>query len=348
MQKNVRTILYSVAVFGCFWLGFRFLLPLAAPFLVGAALAGMAEPMAKRLRRLRVPRGISAAVSVSTAFLFLGALVILFSALILREARAVAGVLPDLGATAKEGISQLETWLLGLSDHAPMGLKSVLRRNVTDFFSDSTALLDKGVSKALSLAGTVLIRIPDGALGVVTAILSAFLFSARMPRIRRWVLRHFPKEKLRPLLRLLSRLKTALFSYLAAQLKLCAVAAAITFAGLCLLKVSHPMLWALVIAFVDILPVLGSGTVLIPWALVQLIQGSTARAAGLLGTYIVVTVTRSVLEPRFLGKNLGLDPLVTLMAMYAGYRLWGVTGLILSPILAVTALQIASPEKSDA
>ena len=86
---------------------------------------------------------------------------------------------------------------------------------------------------------------------------------------------------------------------------------------------------------VDAFPVLGTGTVLIPWALVCFIQGEGARAVGLLGLYAVAALTRSAMEPKLLGQHLGLDPLTTLLALYAGYRFWGLPGMLLSPLLAV-------------
>ena len=78
----------------------------------------------------------------------------------------------------------------------------------------------------------------------------------------------------------------------------------------------------------------------------SLLQGNIAQAVGLLGIYVVVAITRSVLEPRLLGKHLGLDPLATLAALYVGYKLWGILGMILSPLLAVTALQLF-PEAAE-
>ena len=94
-------------------------------------------------------------------------------------------------------------------------------------------------------------------------------------------------------------------------------------------------------ALVDAAPLLGTGTILIPWSVVSLQQGSHIRAVGLLGIYAVAALTRSALEPRFVGKQLGIDPLLTLIALYAGYRIWGISGMILSPLIAVTAVQLA-------
>ena len=115
--------------------------------------------------------------------------------------------------------------------------------------------------------------------------------------------------------------------------------------GMAILRIPYAPLWALGVCLVDAFPILGTGTVLLPWSLISLLQGNGARAVGLLGIYITVTVVRSVLEPKLLGRHLGLDPLVTLMALYAGFKLWGIGGMILSPLLAVTAIQLVPDRK---
>ena len=84
-----------------------------------------------------------------------------------------------------------------------------------------------------------------------------------------------------------------------------------------------------------------SGTVLLPWALISLLQGQLPRALGLLATYACAALTRSTLEPRLVGRHLGLDPLVTLACLYLGYRLWGFGGMILSPMLGSIAMELA-------
>jgi predicted PurR-regulated permease PerM len=94
------------------------------------------------------------------------------------------------------------------------------------------------------------------------------------------------------------------------------------------------------IAIVDAFPILGVGTVLIPWALICLLRRQTVRGIGLLAVYAVVWLARSILEPKLVGKGLGLDPLVTLVAIYAGWKLWGIGGMLLAPILALTVAQV--------
>ena len=114
-----------------------------------------------------------------------------------------------------------------------------------------------------------------------------------------------------------------------------------------LFRSPYAVFWALGVSLVDAFPVLGTGTVLLPWSLVCLLQGDSPRAIGILGIYIAASLIRSALEPKLVGRHLGLDPLITLMALYAGYKLWGIGGMILAPMLAVTATQIVPDRKKD-
>ena len=141
------------------------------------------------------------------------------------------------------------------------------------------------------------------------------------------------------------RMRGVLGKWLLAQCKLMSITFAIVAAGLTLLRIPSSLLWALLVALVDALPILGTGTVLVPWSVVSFLQGDTPRALGILGIYITAALTRSMLEPKLLGQHLGLDPLVTLIALYIGYRLWGVGGMILAPLLTVAVLQLRLEDK---
>lgn len=337
-----------ILAFFTVWLAIRFFLPLFSPFLLGALLALSAEPAVSFLqKKLRLPRFLSAGIGISIAFSLLAVLLLSLCAFLIRELSNLAGVLPDLGQTAKDSFSLARSWLLQLSSRSPEALRPLLEQNVNDFFSDGTALLDRGISYLLGLAGSLLSHLPNSALGLGTAIISAFLISAKLPRIRRWFLRQIPRERIRTLARTGKQIRSVLGAWLTAQCKLTGVSFIILFLGLVILRIPYALLWALGICLVDAFPVLGVGTVLLPWSLLCLLQQDTPRAIGLASTYLVVTLTRSMLEPKFLGRHLGLDPLVTLMALYIGFRLWGIGGMILAPILTVITLQIAHPQAAD-
>lgn len=331
-----KRIAFLAAAAAAGWLFVRFALPLAAPFLIGALLALAAEPLVALLqRRARIPRGAAVGIGVSMTFFFLGAAVLLLGAILVRE---LGSAMPDLERTTRAGIDTFHTLLLELSDHTPKSVRPFLRENVDALFSDGAALVDRGFGWSLSMAGNLLSHVPDSALGFGTAILASFMISARLPRIRRWLREN---QALQPLRVGWGRIKTAVAGWLRAQCRLMGVTALVLALGLSLLRIPYALLWALGIGVVDALPVLGTGIILIPWSLLSFLQGNTAQAVGLLGTYVCASLIRSALEPKLLGHHLGLDPLVTLFALYAGYRLWGLAGMLLAPLLAVAVTQAA-------
>lgn len=342
MNTGTKTTISMVAVFALVWLCLRCLFPLFSPFVLGGALALAAEPMVSFLcRRGRLPRGLSAGIGVSLTFA-LGALALLaLGAFLVRELGLLAGVLPDLEAAAGTGLALLEAWLLRLTALVPQSIQPILEENISSLFSGGTFLLNQAVRYLLGLAGGVLSHVPNSALSLGTGIIAAFLISAKLPKIRQWILKRLPKETLRSLGAGWKRVKTAVAGWLTAQLKLMAVTFGILSLGFLVLRIPYALVWGLGVSLVDAFPVLGTGTVLLPWAAVCFLQDDAPRAIGLLGLYTVVSLTRSILEPKLVGRHLGLDPLVTLMALYVGYRLWGIGGMILAPMLTVMAMQLA-------
>ena len=348
MRPGTGKLISVLLTFLGVWLAARFLLPLFAPFLLGGLLALAAEPMVMFLhRRLRISRGVAAGISVSMVFGFLALLVMILCAFLVRELGALSGVLPQLEEAARGGIGLTQDWLMGLAARTPQSVRPYLEENIGSFFSDGSLLLTRTVSWLLGLAGNLLSHIPDRALGLFTAVLSGYMISAKLPGIRKWCLRRIPKQRLAAITKALKRIRNALSCWILAQGKLMGLTFAILLLGFVMLRIPYGLMWALGICLVDAFPVLGTGTVLLPWALVLFLQKDAARAIGILGIYATVTLSRSIAEPKLLGRHLGLDPLVTLMALYAGYRLWGIGGMIFAPILAATAIQLVPDRERE-
>ena len=337
IRNGAKVALVLLAAYGAI----EYLLPLALPFLLGTALALAAEPLVRFLcARFRVPRPLAAGAGVTMAFSFLVMVLMVVCGLAVRQLKNLAGILPDMEQTFRTGMDALSGWLQAMAQKAPGGLGRMLTEQIRDLFSGGAALLEKATGWAVNLATGILGRVPDSALLLGTGIISSFMISAKLPKIRQFLKKKLPVEKIRPLLESFNRLKGAVFGWLKAQIKLCGVTFLVVAAGLMLLRIPHGIWWALAIAVVDALPVFGAGAALIPWSLVSFLQGDRIQAFGLLGIYAAVAVTRTVLEPRLVGKQLGLDPLVTLAALYAGYRLWGIGGMILAPMGAVMLAQL--------
>lgn len=330
------------------WLAARFLLPLFLPFLLGAGLAFASEPAVRFLtERGRLPRALAVGVGVSAALAGLLALMTLVLGLLFRQLRPPENWVPQLTQTVERGITLLQRWLLGFAGDLPPGLQAPYRENLNQLFSGGTALLEKASALALGTAGAVITGLPDTALCLGTGLLSAFLISARLPFLKDFLTRHLPPDQLEKWCAALERLKGILGGWFSSQCKLFCVCLFVLTAGFALLRIAHPFLIAALVALVDSLPVLGTGTVLLPWSLICFLAGDAPRALGLLGLYATAALLRSVLEPRILGSQLGMDPLATLIAMYCGYRLWGLAGMLLLPMLSAAAVQMLSEKQGD-
>lgn len=349
MYRGIRSILYTLGTAFTLWLTIQFLLPLTFPFWLGLALALAAEPMVGFLcRRLRMPRGAAAGLGVTGAICFLLLVILLAAALVVRELGVLMSILPDLEAAASGSIAALSAWALGLIGQLPEGIRDVLSRSAADFFSGSSALLEQVFRYAVNFTGGFLSQMPDRALVVGTAVISGYMISAKLPRLKAWLLEKLSKERLQKLIAGLKRLKSALLGWLKAQVKLMGITWIILTMGLILLRIPYAPLWAAAISLVDAFPILGTGTVLLPWSLICFLQSQSVRAVGLLGIYAVITLSRSALEPKLVGKQLDLDPLATLAALYAGYKLWGLGGMIAGPILAVATVQLSKARENPA
>ncbi len=348
MNPLIRKSLTVSAVLAGIYLAVRYLLPLVFPFLIGTALALAAEPLVRfGCSKLHLPRSVSSFIGVGMSFAFLMITVLLLAAMLVRELSALTSILPDLEESIRGGMQSMSAWLLELAGRAPGGIATVLRRNINDFFSGSSAFLDQATGFLLRLASNVLSRVPGGALSIGTGIIASFMISAKLPKIRVLLRSRLNAQKLQPMLHTLHRLKTALGGWLKAQLKLSGITFSVVTVGLLLLRIPYAPLWAVLIALVDAFPILGTGAILVPWSLVAFLQGDPGIAFGLLGLYAVCAVTRTVLEPRLVGKQLGIDPLLTLLALYIGFKLFGLLGMLLAPMMAVAVTQLTEPKPID-
>ncbi len=344
----LRKILIVAAGFLAGWLGIRYLLPVLLPFVLGAGLALAAEPMVLVTeKRLHFPRVAASGIGVGVTLLLLAGLLSFLGALAVKELGRLADTVPDIAVTATQGIHLLQDWLVGITERAPETVRPMLTGTVLNFFSDGTAVMESVGRKLPGVITDILTRVPDRALGLGTGILAGFMISARLPRIRticRTKLAPAWQEKYLPAMR---RIRHCLGGWLRAQIKLMLVSFAIVTVALLILAIPNSLLWGFLVALVDAVPLLGTGTVLLPWALISFLQGQPFRAVGLLCTYIIAMLVRTVLEPRLIGKQLGIDPLLTLLVMYLGYCFWGILGMFFAPILATAVKSVIPFQKGE-
>ena len=332
---SLRKGIIVAGIFVAVWLVVRYCLSVFMPFLMGTAIAFAAEPAVKfGTKKIHLPRTAAAGLGVGAMLILLVGLLSLAGALAVRELGNLAGLLPDMQQTAKEGILLLEDTLVGLTNRLPEGVRPLATGAVLEMFDERDILLGRLGRKVPDVLGALVGWIPDGALGIGTGLIAGFMISARLPRIRQYLQDRMPPVWYDRYLPALRSVRSALGGWLKAQGKLTLVTFGVLSIGFLLLRIPNGVWWAVPVALVDAVPMLGTGIVLVPWALVAFFRGRTMLGLGLLLLCAVVMILRRILEPKWLGRHLDLDPLWTLVLLYMGYRCWGVWGMILAPLVA--------------
>lgn len=294
----------------------------------------------KLQQRTGLGRGIAAGLTVTGTLLAVGLVLFTLGRMLLHEAAAISGALPGMLETLSGYGRAAAEFLSRLGDRLPDGVGDALSAWGQELMSGSGTLAQSLYEGIFSLVSRFLGALPNSIFFLMTMILAAYFAAGELPRLKELGRLKLPGRVSRWVHTAGGSVRTALGGWLRAQLKLMGVTFLLLTAGLCLLRVDSPLLLAVLISFLDALPVFGTGTVLIPWAVVSVLTGNMGLGLGLLGLYGAAALTRNVLEPKVLGATLGLSPLLTLVAIYAGWRLFGLWGMILLPMGAMVLSQL--------
>ncbi len=344
MEQRVRrcffALVYVGAAVGAVWLSVRFVLPWGAPFLLAFALAAALEPLVRALTRRGWRRG---AASLLLSLAALSAVLFGLGRLLSRLLEALSDFVrqgPELMGALLDSLTRWESALLAYIDAAPPELSELLRTALDGLAATLAALPARLSRGALDLVSRAAQHGPDVLLFAVSFGLGTYFFSASFPRVLAFLERQLPAETKRRLAGLERDLRGSLSGFFRAQLLLMALTFVELLGAFLLLRVGAALGLAALTALVDALPVFGVGTVLLPWALGCLLLGETGRALGLTLAWALVNLVRSAAQAKLLGDQIGLDPLASLLALYVGWELSGVWGMLLCPLVLVTLCQL--------
>ena len=355
LRQGAAAVICAAAGIFALWLAFRYALGILLPFLLAWLLSRPVKPLAGTLaHRTRLPRGIWAAALV---ILTVGGFVTLTVSGVRRGMRELSTLASELAADTNGPVAALEHALeraRTLSSRLPILRHFEDAPGYDALCTRLDGLVEEGVGR---LAETITARLPNAAMAVAGRVPGAFIFitvmllacyyfsadNGSLGRAAGRTLAHLTPARLRDRLPPLGRrLRRIGRQYLRACLLLGLLTFLQSFIGLALLRVPYAFILAFLIALVDFLPLLGTGIILIPWAAVSLLLGEVKLGIGLLILYAVSSLIRQILEPKLIGDGLGLHPLLSLLSMYAGLRLFGVWGMILAPLVTAAAGSVLS------
>lgn len=177
--------------------------------------------------------------------------------------------------------------------------------------------------------------VPRALIFALTLFVSLVYFSLELESINEKILSLLPKRASEMLVRFKNRFMSAGAKYIKAYFIITLTVFLIILVGLLILRVKYAVLLALVFAFLDILPLIGVGTFIVPWSVIEIVRGNLWLGIGLIVLLVVTELIRNLIEPRIVGKNLGIHPIVSLVLLYLSFSVFGIAGLLLMPILTV-------------
>jgi sporulation integral membrane protein YtvI len=331
MKSIITVILITLGVY----LGFRYFLPLFLPFMVAYFLAWIIRPVTETLfNKMKIPRIIGGSLSLLLLFVVFGTALGLLINVILKQAIAFIKNIPvymNLVADKLDSICKGCDEFLGLQNGT---MRTVVDDNIMQTVNKvKSNIMPQVTERTISFTiGFITV------LGIMLIVfVAAVLIVKDLPSFHK---RYEHNDFYKDMHKVTEKLSDAGIAYLRSQLIIMMIVAVICVLGLTLIKNDYAVLLGLGIAIMDALPILGSGIIFIPWAIIMLMNGNIFTAAILVTTYLLCQIIREVLEPKLIGNSIGIKPIFTLIAMYVGVKLFSIAGFFLGPIGLVIIITI--------
>ena len=372
-RKLIIDVIYLIMVIAFIFIIVKYALGVCLPFVLAFFVAVVLQrPKNFIVKKTPLKKGAASAILVLLSLAIIVSLVILLGASLVNEIKSFISYLGSILSDWRTYLDNIKNWLIETAQSLPKAVRASAIETINDIYSsivtklsgetvdaaaDVAETAQSGGSSILSMLGgsfslsslttpisgivSKVSQIPGILIATIMSIVACCFMTADYDKIKAFVKAQFPESKREDL----SRGKELLKSSLGKMGKAYGLIMLITFSemtvGLYVLKLlgvfdsSFIILIAVGTAIVDIVPVLGTGTVVLPWALYSLIISNYKMAIGLIVIYAVITVIRQIIEPKLVAGQLGLSPVVTITAMYFGLKVFGVLGMIVTPLLIV-------------
>ncbi|MEG1069184.1 MAG: sporulation integral membrane protein YtvI [Ruthenibacterium sp.] len=342
MRAFIIKVVFYCMIAGIVFLSVKYALPILKPFIIGFFFAFLLKPLVNWItKKSGIKRRVVAVLTLIVFYLVLVAAFTILGTRIVVLVKDLFDGLPEFYKSVMEPtlfavqgniehmISLLNPTLLSAFESLGDSIAKTLYSAVTTI---STSALGWATGFASSL--------PSAFINVVITIVTSFFCVVDYYKITTAILSIFSEKTRAMVFEVKSKGLDVLFNFGKAYLRLMSITCVELVIGLMLLRIDNALLIALCTAVIDILPVLGVGTILLPWGITNLILGNFPLGFGILILYLIIVVVRQALEPRIVGKQIGLYPLITLVCMFVGASLFGFFGLFGLPIAATVFVQI--------
>ena len=370
-RRVIINLVYAGIILGLMYLFFKYVFWLLLPFIAAFFVAAVLQRPANFLsNKTPLKKGLVSVILVMLVAAVLATILVLTGARIAAEAQGLVRWIGAQFASLPQLLDTVREKMLSLTARLPEALRISAAEGIDRLFQSANGTAQAAAEEAAEEAasGSALVgifskfdlsmlqkpvsgvwntakQIPSVLIGVLISIIASCFMTSGYDGIVTFIKNQVPADKRRTL----STVKELFFSSILKMIKSYLLIICITFAemfvGLTVLRLigvykgEYVATVAIIVALIDIFPVLGTGTILIPWAIISFITGNIGMGIGLIVLYAVITVIRQVVEPKLVAANLGLPPIVTIMCMYIGLQLFSVLGIFIMPLL-VTMIKL--------
>lgn len=301
------------------------------PFVIGWIIALIASPLVRFLEeRLKLKRKASSAFVIIVVIALVVLVLYLVGAKLADEVVGMINSLPEMWAAAENDVASIGQNFSAIINRLPQDLKNSVVNVMSEVDTYVGDLLGQISSPTIAAVGNFAKRLPSIIIATIMALLSAYFFVADRAGINEWLRNHAPKSVLARYDMMRRSLVKSVGGYFKAQLKIEVWMYLLLVIGLSVLKVPYAALIAIVIAFLDFFPFFGTGTVMVPWAILKILSSDYKMAIGLLIIWGVGQLARQIIQPKIVGDSIGVPPIPTLFLLYIGYKFGGVIGMIVA------------------
>lgn len=302
------------------------------PFIIAWIIAMIVDPIVKFLeKKMKIKRKAGSAVVIVLVLAIVSIIIYFVCAKLIEEIIGFAYVIPDIWKKVVYALQNIEiTSRLKFIYNLSPDFK-IASAKVGNAIGEAIANgLENGANTAASLeSGTSLVSsIPNIIISIIMTILASYMFVADRDYIPGVIKKLIPESVRKRLSIITSSMKSAVGGYFAAQMKIMGVVFVILLVGFLIIRVEYAAVVALLIAFLDFLPFFGTGTVMVPWAIISFFNQNYKFAIGILVIWAVSQIVRELIQPKLLSDSMGLPPIPTLFLLYVGFKFGGALGLI--------------------
>lgn len=333
----VINCLFFACLLAILYICFKYLLAWLLPFVIGLITAACLQPIIRWImKKTKFKRRFVAPLMAAVLVALVAIITIWIAYMIGNQLWGFGARLPGWFASTSPAViaainDQFDSFMINLSPE--------LQRQILLLLSDISATIQSRLvsfsSNILGTVGNLASLLPSVLISIIISIVATFFITVEFENIKQFLKLQIPPKYRKHLISSWQTFSTTIRKMLTSYLFIMFITFVELAIGLSIMRVDYAVLLAAIISLVDILPVLGTGTVLIPWAVTALILKNFKLGIGLLILYLVITILRNILEPRIIGKQIGMHPLVTLMAMYLGLHVLGMPGMFLFPIALI-------------